>query len=223
MHSMEQWLLELARRTLESEGGNDAAHDLDHVARTMAIAKRIHDREGGDLPTLLAAVALHDIGQERAKTTGVDHALLGAEMARDLLADTSFPTAAIPDVQQAIRDHRTTGTSVPATLEGRILFDADKIDSLGAVGIARLYCITGMNGQRVYAPVPATVEQPVSSQKLKEMRKRQDYSSSIEFELLLADLPDKFLTPTGRAMALERHEYMRIFFDRLRREVEGQV
>jgi len=217
------WLVALASDTLASEGSADAAHDLDHVVRTMAIAHRIQAREGGDLGIVLAAVALHDIGQERERRDGGDHAAIGAEMAGAVLANTPFPQSLIPAVQQAIREHRTTGETSPQTLEGRILFDADKIDSLGAVGIARLYCITGMHGQRVYAPVPESIEPPVPPETLLALRKRPDYSSSIEFALLLADLPDRFLTATGWAMAEERHAYMAAFFHRLRQEVEGHL
>ncbi|MGC4192043.1 MAG: HD domain-containing protein [Thermomicrobiales bacterium] len=219
--TLEQWLVGLASDTLASEGGADAAHDLDHVVRTMAIARRIQAHEGGELAVVLAATALHDIGQERERRDGGDHAAIGAGMAGDLLAGTRFPRHLIPAVQQAIREHRTTGGTSPRTLEGKILFDADKIDSLGAVGIARLYCIAGMHGQKVYAPVPASIGRPVSTETLLALRRRPDYSSSIEFALLLADLPDRFLTATGRAMAEERHAYMRGFFQRLQQEVEG--
>jgi len=219
---LRDWLLRLAAETLTQEGSIDAAHDVDHVARTMALAETLQAREGGDLPTILAAVALHDIGQERERRDGGDHAAIGADMAAGLLRGTRFPEAAIPGVQQAIREHRTTGASKPQTLEGRIVYDADKLDSLGAVGIARLYCITGLLGQKVYAPTP-DVRHPVDPTVIRELRKGRDYSSSIEFDLLLADLPEHLLTDTGRALARERHDYMRDFFDRLQREVEGRL
>src|SRR5450755_1624306 len=106
---------------MEREGSEDAAHDLDHLARVMALADTIQTPEGGDLPTIWAAVALHDIGQAHELRYGGDHALIGAEMAAELLLDTRFPQAAIPPVQQAIREHRMTGGIIPQTLEGRIL------------------------------------------------------------------------------------------------------
>src|SRR5579884_3717567 len=109
------------------EGSEDAAHDFDHLERVMAIANTIQAREGGDLPTIWAAVAFHDIGQERERQFGGDHALIGADMAAELLANTRFPQEAIPAVQQVIRDHRLTGGHTPQSLEGRILYDADKI------------------------------------------------------------------------------------------------
>src|SRR5438270_9798521 len=108
------------------EGSEDAAHDYDHLVRVISIANTIQAREGGDLPTIWAAVALHDIGQERERRHGGDHAEIGAELATELLANTQFPQRAIPGVQQAIRDHRLTGASIPQSLESRILYDADK-------------------------------------------------------------------------------------------------
>src|SRR5205814_3363603 len=125
-----------------------AAHDHDHLVRVMALADTIQAREGGNLPTIWAAVALHDLGQERERRYGGDHALIGADMAAELLTNTQFPQYEIPVVQQAIRDHRMTGGVIPQSLEGRILYDADKLDCLGAIGIGRLYCITGRYNQK---------------------------------------------------------------------------
>lgn len=206
---------------MTEEGSEDAAHDYDHLMRVMALADRIQASEGGDLPTIWAAVALHDIGQERERRYGGDHALIGAELAAKLLRDTSFPQHSIPAVQQAIREHRMTGGVVPQTLEGRILYDADKIDCLGAIGIGRLYCITGRYNQKVYAPVPDDIVEPIDPLIIRSLRRRPDYSPSIEFQLLFTDLPERMTTITGRELARERFTYMQEFFTRLRQEVEG--
>lgn len=223
MTELRGWLLKLAQETMEHEGSEDAAHDYDHLVRVMALAETIQAQEGGDLPTIWAAVALHDIGQERERLHGGDHALIGAEMAADLLTNTPFPQHSIPAVQQAIRDHRMTGKVIPHTLEGRILYDADKIDSLGAVGIGRLYCITGRYNQKVYAPVPADVVEPVDPLIVRKLRRRPDYSPSIEFQLLFEDLPERMTTRTGKALAQERYDYMKGFFRRLQQEITGEL
>jgi uncharacterized protein len=223
LSELRSWLLKLTEEIMAREGSEDAAHDYDHIVRVMALADTIQAREGGDLPIIWAAVALHDIGQARERRYGGDHAQLGAEMAADLLNGTQFPQEAISMVQQAIRDHRMTGSAVPQSLEGRILYDADKIDSLGATGIGRLYCITGRYNQKVYAPVPAEVVEPVDPLLVRYLRRRPDYSPSIEFRLLFGNLPERMTTETGRELARERYEYMAGFFTRLQFEVEGKL
>jgi uncharacterized protein len=205
------------------EGSEDAAHDFDHLVRVLALADRIQASEGGELPTIWAAAALHDIGQEREHRHGGDHALIGAELAEDLLKDTPFPQLSIPAVQQAIREHRMTGGAIPQTLEGRILYDADKIDCLGAIGIGRLYCITGRYNQKIYSPVPAEIVEPIDPLMIRRLRRRPDYSPSIEFQLLFTDLPERMTTNTGRVLAHERYAFMQKFFTRLRQEVDGEL
>lgn len=205
------------------EGSEDAAHDFDHLVRVMALADTIAAREGGDMPTIWAAVALHDIGQPRELRHGGDHAIIGAAMSVELLQDTRFPQATIPAVQQAIREHRMTGGTLPHTLEGRILYDADKIDCLGAIGIGRLYMITGRYNQKVYTPMPAEIEAPVDPELVRKLRRRPDYSPSIEFQLLFGNLPDRMTTATGRELACERYAFMEEFFARLKREAEGEL
>jgi uncharacterized protein len=205
------------------EGAEDAAHDYDHLVRVMALAETIQAREGGDLPTIWAAVALHDIGQTRERRHSGDHALIGAELVEGLLRGTQFPQDCIPAVQQAIRDHRLTGAAIPQSVEGRILYDADKIDCLGAIGIGRLYCITGHYNQKIYSPVPPEIIEPVDPLLVRSLRRRPDYSPSIEFQLLFSDMPARMTTDTGRALAQERYTYMKEFFLRLRKEVEGEL
>lgn len=208
---------------MRREGSEDAAHDYDHLVRVMALAETIQTHEGGDLPTIWAAIAFHDVGQECERQCGGDHALIGADMAANLLTGTRFPQETIPAVQQAIRDHRMTAKNIPQSLEGRILYDADKIDCLGAIGIGRLYLITGRRNQKVYSPMPTDIVEPVDPQVVRTLRNRPDYSPSIEFQLLFSDLPDRMTTPTGKMLAQEHYTYMKEFFTRLRKEVEGEL
>ncbi|GAC1567496.1 MAG: hypothetical protein NVS3B14_13720 [Ktedonobacteraceae bacterium] len=208
---------------MEREGSEDAAHDIDHLARVMALADTIQAREGGDLAIIWAAVALHDIGQARELRHGGDHALIGAELAAELLTATIFPQESLPAVQQAIRDHRMTGGVMPQTLEGRILYDADKIDCLGAIGIGRLYMITGRYNQKVYSPPPADIVEPLDPMLIRQLRRRPDYSPSIEFQLLFGNLPDRMTTVTGRKLARERVAFLEEGFRRLKREVAGKL
>lgn len=223
VNELQNWLLNLTKETMAREGSEDAAHDFDHIERVMTLADTLQAREGGDLPTIWAAVAFHDIGQERERKHGGDHAQIGADLAMELLTNTQFPQAAIPAVQQAIRDHRLTGGRTPQSLEGRILYDADKLDSLGAIGIGRLYCITGRYNQKVYSPVPEDIVEPVDAQMVRQLRRDASYSPYIEFELLFGNLPERMMTATGRELARERFDFMAQFFKRLRLEVEGEL
>jgi uncharacterized protein len=216
------WLLELARATMLREGGSDVAHDMDHILRVMNLAETIQRREGGELSVIWAAVALHDIGQERERRQGGDHALIGAQMAAELLRGTSFPQEAIPAVQEAIADHRLIAGRRPRSLEGQVLYDADKLDALGAIGIGRLYMITGRRGQRVYAPLPEDLVLPLPPLRVRELRDCPDYSPSIEFHLLFTDLPEKLCTVTGRQLARQRYAFMCEFFRRLEAEARGE-
>jgi uncharacterized protein len=223
MNELRGWLLALAKDTMEREGGQDASHDFDHIQRVMALAETIQAREGGDLPIIWAAVAFHDLGQERERRHGGDHAQIGAEMAAELLTATQFPQNALPAVQTAIRDHRQTGNGAPTSLEGRILFDADKIDCLGALGIARLYCITGRYNQKLYSSLPKEISEPVDPLTIRQLRRRSDYSPALEFQLLFDNMPARMTTATGKLLAMERYEYMHRFFHRLQREVAGEL
>ena len=223
IHDLRNWLLSLAHDVLIQEETKDASHDYDHIERVIALAETIQQKEGGDLPIIWAAVAFHDVGQERERQYGGDHALIGATMAHDLLVDTPFPQESIPAVQQAIREHRMTGNIIPATLEGRILYDADKIDCLGAIGIARLYSITGRYNQKIYSELPPELSEPVDPLMVRQLRRRPDYSPAIEFQLLYADLPKRMTTATGKTLAAERYTYMADFFSRLLGEVEGTL
>lgn len=223
MKELRNWILQQVQTALALEEPGDASHDYDHIVRVLALAETLQKQEGGDLLTIWAAVAFHDIGQERERRNGGDHALIGAEMAGDLLTGTMFPQQAIPAVQQAIRDHRMTGGIIPQSLEGRILYDADKIDCLGAIGIGRLYCITGRYNQKIYTPLPDGISEPVDPLVVRQLRRRPDYSPSIEFQLLFGNLPERMTTKAGRELAQERYDYMAEFFQRLRLEIAGDL
>jgi uncharacterized protein len=220
-YPLRTWLLERARTILLQEEAQDASHDYDHILRVISLAETIQQHEQGDLPTIWAAIAFHDLGQERERRDGGDHAIIGAAIAQESLRDTQFPQARIPAVQQAIREHRLTGDTFPSTLEGRILYDADKIDCLGAIGISRLYCITGRYNQKIYTPLPDDMLEPVDPATIRTLRRRADYAPNIEFQLLFQDLPARMATATGRNIAQERYDYMAAFFQRLQQEVDG--
>ena len=125
----------------------DPAHDFDHVLRVTEMAVRLARAEGADVEVVRAAALLHDVGRDDA--SGRDHAEVSADVARRILE--SHPPEKVEAVTQAILQHRFRSGPRPDSLEARCLFDADKLDSIGAIGIARAYAIAGALNQRLWS------------------------------------------------------------------------
>jgi uncharacterized protein len=120
-------------------------------------------------------------------------------------------------VAHAIAAHRYRTAPEPETLEAQVLFDADKLDAIGAVGIARAFAYGGMNGQRLWAPVES-----VDAARWKEEGDDPDAHTPIhEFVVKLSTLKDRLFTPTGHAIAEGRHAFMVSFFERMDAEIQG--
>jgi len=196
--------------------GADAVHDFDHVLRVLALAERIGRAEGADMEIVRAAALLHDVGRKQAEADGLDHAAFAAERAREIL--TGQPDAKVEAVAHAIAAHRFRAGPEPATLEAQVLFDADKLDAIGAVGVARAFAYGGAHGQRLWAPVE-TVDM---ARWMAEGDDPQDHTPVHEFVVKLSRLKERLFTPTGRAIAEERHAYMVAFFERFDAEVQGE-
>lgn len=200
--------IEEARRYYQEA---ESSHDFDHVLRVLALAERIARVEGGDLEVVRAAALLHDIARAEEEAAEADHALMGAERAREILA--GHPPEKVEAVATAIASHRFRSGPPPATPEARALFDADKLDALGAIGIARAYAHAGARGQRLWAPPDVAAAQGDGT---------PEHTPVHEFVLKLSRLPAVMTTPTGRAMAEERYAFMVRFFARLEAELHGE-
>ena len=192
----------------------DAAHDFDHVLRVLALAERIARAEGAQMDVVRAAALLHDVGRAEERANGGCHAAIGARRAREILA--GHPPEKVEAVAQAIAAHRFRESTPPRSLEARVLYDADKLDCIGAIGVARAYAIAGRCAQRLWSPVPPDAD-------LHRHNLTAEHSPVIEFALKLSKVRDTLFTATARAMAEERHRYMVGFFDRLEREVRGET
>lgn len=197
--------------------GADVVHDFDHVLRVLRLAERIARAEGADLAIVRAAALLHDVSRARAEAAGLDHAAVGAARASEILAGRCSPQA-LDAVVDAIAAHRYRGGPEPATLEARVLFDADKLDAIGAIGVARAFAHGGAQGQRLWA-APESVD-------VARWRSDGDDPSSHtpvhEFVVKLQHLKGLLYTPTGRSIAEERHAFMVAFYRRFDAEVRGE-
>jgi len=130
---------EYARSLLAPAG----SHGFDHIERVTALCERIGRAEHADMGVLIPAALLHDIGRPLETTQGLPHEQEGARMAEIFLRGLPYSGGSIPAIAHAIRAHRFRSTEEPATLEARILSDADKLDAMGAVGIARTFMRAG--------------------------------------------------------------------------------
>jgi uncharacterized protein len=195
--------------------GADAVHDFDHVLRVLASAERIGRAEGADLEIVRAAALLHDVERERAEADGLDHAAFAADRAREILAGQ--PSDKIEAVTHAIAAHRFRTEPEPSTLEAQVLFDADKLDAIGAVGVARAFAYGGAHGQRLWA----SIKDVDVARWLQEGDHPHDHTPVHDFVVKLSRLKERLFTPTGRSIAEERHAYMVAFFERFDAEVRG--
>ena len=193
--------------------GADAAHDFDHVLRVLALAEKIAEAEGAGLEIVRAAALLHDVARAETAATGRCHAQVGAERARQILR--GHPSERVEAVAQAVAAHRFRRDPAPETLEAKALFDADKLDAIGAVGIARAYVIGGGRGSRLWADVPPDYAEG-------DLPSAREHTPAHEFVYKLSKLKDRMCTEAGKAIAEERHAYMVAFFERLGQEVRGE-
>jgi len=198
-------------------GDADSVHDFDHIKRVLALAERIACAEGADLSIVRTAALLHDWGRAEAELQGVDHAAEAAARAREFLS--AQPADWVDAVAHAIAAHRFRTEPEPGTLEARVLFDADKLDAIGAIGIARAFAYGGAHNQRLWAPWDAIDRQ----QWERQGDDPATHTPVHEFVVKLSRLKDRLYTREGQRIAKARHRYMVAFYNRLDAEVRGEM
>ena len=193
----------------------DAAHGFEHVLRVYRMAEKIGAIEGADLTILRPAALLHDVensmvDEEKRK----NHHLYSAEVAGKLLREHGWEETKIWEVQHCIRAHRYRDeTEVPCSLEAKVLFDADKLDSIGAVGTARAIAVSVERGLPFYqTPSSKFVESG-------ELSEGELHTTYHEFWFKLKNVKGRLLTETGQALAEQRHIMMCQFFEQLAKEM----
>jgi uncharacterized protein len=195
----------------------DPIHDFEHVLRVYRMAERLGRGEGADPEIVHAAALLHDAegsapgGAERAS-----HHHRSAEFAAQVLRAEGWPEERIAAVQHCIRAHRFRGDGEgPRSIEAMVIFDADKLDVLGAIGVARVVGYAAINGMPAYAPPSARF---LASG---EKEPGEPHSAYHEFLFKLIKVKDRMFTAAAREIAAERERYLSEFFARIQREIEG--
>jgi uncharacterized protein len=189
-------------------------HDKYHIERVYNLALRLAQEEKADLDTVKAAVLLHDIARAQEDEGAIDdHACEGAKMARKILSEVKFPKEKIPNVIHCIETHRFRRRLIPKTLEAKILQDADRLDIIGAIGIARVFTRGGWSNTPIH--------DPTIKPKIKYDGKSETSVNHIQEKLL--GIRDTINTKTAKKIAEERHRYVEQFLDRLLKEWKAEI
>lgn len=198
--------------------GADPVHDFEHVLRVYRMAERLAAEEGAEIEVVRAAALLHDAdGSAPGSETRTSHHHRSAEFAREILAQEGWPEERIQAVQHCIRAHRfRSDGETPQTPEARVLFDADKLDVLGAIGVARVVAYAALNNQPFYS----TPSHQFLEHGIKEAG--EPHSAYHEFLFKLRKIKDRLFTESARKLALAREAYLAEYFQILAEEQAGE-
>lgn len=199
---------ELLPLTLE---GDDGSHDVAHLHRVWKNIRQISQDEGEDLQILCAAVLLHDcVAVEKNSPQRHLASRMAADKASTVLTALGWSIAAIEKTTHAIEAHSFSAAIIPQTLEAKILQDADRLDAIGMIGVARCFYIGGRMRSALYD----------AADPLAQQRQYDDKRFTLDhFETKLFKLQEGFQTTTGRKMAALRTDRMRRFLSELLEEI----
>jgi len=205
-------------------------HDMSHVMRVYNMCLRLaKDDQDVDLDILRPAALLHDIArvkEDRDKSGKIDHAILGAEMSERILKDLSFPAEKIERIKDCIITHRFRSENEPKTKEAKILSDVDKLDVLGAIGVARSFIIAGTYGEKLYSDTPVNTyikENFVGGKSNGRIKDVLKHTPNLEFETKFKYIPYRLYTQRAKEIAESRLNFMKSFFERLKDEIYDEL
>ena len=191
---------------------NDAAHDFDHIMRVFKNAQNICKKENANEKLVLSAVLLHDVisypkSDKRSKLSSIK----SAEESKKILKKFNFTKEEIQIISDAIRDHSFSRNVVPATLEGKILQDADRLDAIGAIGIARVFAVGGSEKRPFY-----NIKDPFC-----KGRTPNDKIWTLDhFYRKLLKLESLMNTKSGKIEAKKRTRVLKDFLNELKKEIQ---
>ncbi len=195
---------------------SSGCHDWTHVMRVRKLAQKIGKKEGADLLILDIAVLLHDV----AKKGSFCHAIKGSEVAKKILKQYDLEPHAYNNIVHCIKTHRYRNNHIPETIEAKCLYDADKLDSLGAIGIGRIFLVAGMINSK--SGLLYTGEEKRLARSGKDYSYTKHDTAVLEYEVKLKHLKNKLFTAEARRIAKDRHRFMEEYFKRFWEEVEGK-
>ncbi|MBT8173824.1 MAG: HD domain-containing protein [Nitrosopumilus sp.] len=190
---------------------NDPAHDFEHIMRVYKNAKKICKKERANEKLVLSAALLHDLvsypkSDKRSKLSSIE----SAKKSQSILKKYNFSHEEIMIISDAIRDHSFSQKKIPNTIEGKILQDADRLDALGAIGIARVFATSGSLKRPFY-----DIDDPFCKK-----RNPDDKIWAVDhFYKKLLTLESLMNTKSGKAEAKKRTEILKEFLKQLKDEI----
>lgn len=204
-------VIDLIKNEVKKIVDNDPAHDFEHIMRVYKNAKKICKKENANEKLVLIAALLHDIvsypkSDKRSKLSSTH----SAKKSKQILKKYDFSKEEIMIISDAIRDHSFSQNKVPATLEGKILQDADRLDAIGAIGIARVFATGGSLKRPFY-----NADDPFC-----KTRKPDDKIWTVDhFYKKLLNLETLMNTKSGKAEAKKRTKVLKEFLNQLKQEL----
>ena len=200
---------------IDKLSAGESSHDLDHTLRVFRNAELLlKEFPQANAEALRLAALLHDIArpEEDAGKGDCCHAELGSIYAEEILRNSGVDPEVTAIAVNAIKRHRFRKGEAPDTIEAQILYDADKLDSLGAVGLGRAFLFAGHCNARLHNTEDEALSAPAYS---KEDTAYREYLVKLRF------IPQKMFTTSGKKIAAERLQFMEIFFSALEHEING--
>lgn len=211
----EKFYEELKEKVKEIIQEGDGGHDLDHLLRVYNNALLLSKGELVDLDVVKVSALLHDIARPLQDKEKICHAEEGAKMATEILEKMNFPKDKIPKIASVIATHRYSKQLEPETKEAAIIQDADRLDALGAITIARIFAYGGKKNRLLHTP-------EISPMKVYD---GSESSSGINhfYEKILKIKPENFHTKKAQEIAKGRSDFVKQFVERFEKEWGGEL
>ena len=208
---LEAWEVKFAEKIVALDYGNDPAHDLAHFRRVVATAKRLAVEEKAKLEVVIPAAWFHDfVNVPKNDPRRSQASRLSAVAACAHLREIGYPEEYISEIHHAIEAHSFSAKIDPTTPEASVVQDADRLDGLGAIGIARCFSVAGLLKRKIY-----DLDDPYGlSRELDDLVYTVDH-----FYVKLFKTAETLRSTAGRAEGMRRALHMREFLQELAREI----
>ncbi|HLC57287.1 MAG TPA: HD domain-containing protein [Candidatus Nanoarchaeia archaeon] len=211
---MEENFINKIREKSRSYHKDLGGHGFDHVERVYNLAVKLAEKENADLEIVKLACLLHDIARVKEDNKECAcHAEEGAKMAGQILKEADYPAEKIASIKEAIRVHRFSKGLKPLTKEAQILQDADRLEALGAICIARIFMYNGLHKLPIHIP---------GLEPEKEYHGQETTAINHFYEKILKIKPETFNTELAREIAKERYDFIVTFLEQFKDEWEGK-